>query len=93
MSGCNEENNNATNDESKFIGTWVGAGNKLVFYENGNGSLNQYPTTWEIMGGKLIVYFTHIAFNLSSEYIFSNNDNTLTLYDTRTGEPILYTKQ
>jgi hypothetical protein len=71
----------------------VGAGNQLVFNENGNGSLNQYLITWKIKEGILIVYFTHIAFNLTSEYIFSNNDTTLTLFDTRTGEPIIYTKQ
>jgi hypothetical protein len=93
LSGCNEENDNATDDEGKFIGTWLGAGNQLVFFENGNGSLNQYLTTWEIKDGKLIVYFTHIAFNLTSEYIFSNNDTTLTLFDTVTGDPIIYTKQ
>ena len=79
-------------EESKFVGTWRwGEYNQLIFYANGTGNFNNFLNTWEIENNTLTLYFTDIAGNLSSEYIFSNNDRTLTLFDAY-GEAAHYTK-
>ena len=93
LSGCNENSNQLTEEESRFLGTWMlGDYNQLIFYSNKTGSFNTFTTTWEIKDGRLTIYFTDIGGNLSSDYIFSNNYRTLTLYGPD-GEPAHYTKQ
>ena len=78
LSGCNEKNNHLTDDESRFVGTWrEGDYNQLIFFSNGTGSFNDFLTTWEIKDGKLVVYLPDLGGNLTSEYIFSNNDKTI----------------
>jgi len=94
LSGCNEENNHLAGDESKFVGTWRESDyNQLIFYSNGTGLFNNFLTTWEIKDGRIILYLSDVQGNLTSNYAFSNNDNTLTLFDTGSGDPVIYTKQ
>ena len=79
-------------EESKFVGTWRwGDYNQLIFFSNRTGSFNDFLMTWEIKDKRLTLYFTYLGGNLSSEYIFSNNDRTLTLFAS--GEAVHYTKQ
>jgi hypothetical protein len=97
LSGCDENNNNNNNqlteEERKFVGTWRwGDYNQLIFYSNKTGDYNNFLMTWEIEDGILTLNFITIVGNLSSDYYFSNNDRTLTLYSPD-GEPVDYIKQ
>lgn len=96
LSGCDENNNNNNNIaflESKFVGIWRwGDYNQLTFHANKTGVYNNYLMTWEIDGNVLTLEFITIVGNLSSEFLFSNNYNTLTLYDPD-GEAVHYKRQ
>ena len=101
LSGCDENNNNNNNNninhstevESKFVGTWMKDNySQLIFHENKTGSYSKFLMTWVIEGNVLTLNFITIVGNLSSEFFFSDNWNTLTLYDSE-GEAVKYKRQ
>lgn len=95
LSGCDDDNKNnqLTEEESKFVGTWrYGDYNQIIFEANKTGNFNNFLMTWEINDNILTLNFITIVGNLSSEYYFSNNDRTLILYGPE-GEPVDYIKQ
>jgi hypothetical protein len=97
LSGCT--NNSFDTERNKFVGTWKstpGSGfgyGTLTFFSNGTFTIGASTTssgqTWEIKDGKLV--FSGPGGTTSSNFMFSNNDNTLTLTQTTISE--VFTKQ
>ena len=99
LSGCNEISNTLDTERNKFVGTWKstpGSGfgyGTLTFFSNGTFTVGASTTssgqTWEIKDGQLV--FSGPGGTTSSNFMFSNNDNTLTLTQTTISE--VFTKQ
>jgi hypothetical protein len=101
LSGCNENNNNNSNNnnnkaelESKFVGTWMWTNySQLIFHANKTGTYSEFLMTWDIEGNVLTLeFYGNLHGNLSSEFFFADNWNTLTLYDGD-GEAVKYKRQ
>jgi|GEM_PF-1439410 len=81
-------------DFDKFIGTWEGFWTTITFSVDGRISYEMYSGTWELKNGKLITYMSGEYApeeKITYDYIFSNNNQTLTLTDDE-GAVNIYTK-
>ena len=85
LNGCT---NSSLNDKKKFIGTWMRTTDEdwklknYTFLENGTFFLSNVSDvigTWDAKDGIFTTVF--LGVNSSSYYVFSNNDQTLTLTD------------
>ena len=100
LSGCNEIINNNP-DRVKFIGSWQGTGmsylNLYTFEEDGTLIWQSIVAgTWSVKdGGRLELYASGSGGSgtLVYNYIFSDNDNTLTLTPPGSTISEIYNKQ
>jgi len=97
LSGCNTSTPNP--DKPKFLGgTWYGPGHSLTFQEDGSYLTAGIETgTWELKQvGRLELHYTgisdHVIETFVYDYVFSNDNNTLTLTDVDTGGSSVHTK-
>jgi hypothetical protein len=93
LSGCNQDSNTINSEKNKFVGTWKG--NETFIYEFfSDGTLNVTNNNgyYEIKGGRLVLTFSD-GFVETFNYIFSNNDKTLTLTPTDIGQQLVLYKQ
>jgi len=92
LSGCEQ-----LSRDNRFVGTWKGNLDYsiITFFSDGTftsgAGLFAGSGTWEIKDGKLVLNAPNGA--VSFNFVFSNNDNTLTL--TLTGSTVseVFTKQ
>jgi hypothetical protein len=77
-------------EKSSFVGTWettyiegdnrfVGFNGVYKFYASGAGLIGGLDSTWDIVDNKLVIHYYGGAANLTYDYSFSNEDNTLTI--------------
>ena len=86
LSGCNTNSNSPSVDiKNKFIGTWQKQDTlqNLTFFSNGTVP-NYIPSVtgnWEVNDKNLVIIISinQIAFNIVYDFVFSDNDKTLTL--------------
>jgi hypothetical protein len=99
LSGCDQVNNTLYPEKSKFVGTWINATSPFTtikLLSDGTCSYSSYSGTWDLKNGKLVIDLTSATapFTLTYNYIFSNNDRTLSLISASTGSStIVFTKQ
>jgi hypothetical protein len=99
LSGCNKVSNTLNPEKSKFVGTWINATSPyttIKLLSDGTCSYSSYTGTWDLKNGKLVIELQSVTapFTLTYNYIFSNNDRTLSLISASTGGLILvFTKQ
>lgn len=103
LSGCNEINNTVDPDKNNFIGTWQNTtrnitsvhNNTLILFSNGSLSFKNFSGTWDIKDGKLLIEITTgKGFgNFIYNYMFSNDDRTLTLTNSLDSSTVVWTKQ
>ena len=95
LSGCTDTVTNIGLD-SRFTGTWqeqqfhIGY---FTFFSDGTGSMSGLSSIWDLKSGKLVITTVEGEYTLTYDYVFSNNDNTLTLTDVGLGTSMIYTKQ
>ena len=98
LCGCNEISNTLNPVKNKFVGDWDGGAIKISMFSDGtvkykDGKKKISTTgTWELKDDILYFDFKYMS-SISWKYIFSNNDRTLTLTVTATGQRIEFTKQ
>ncbi|PNX48335.1 MAG: hypothetical protein BV456_09885, partial [Thermoplasmata archaeon M8B2D] len=85
-------------DEEKFIGTWKNTEpsyNTITFLSDGSGSSSGLLMLWEIKDGKLVitVSIAGTPHETIYDYVFSDDNQTLTLIDTYSELSYIYTKQ
>jgi len=83
-----------TEDFDKFIGNWEGFWTNITFSSDGSCSYELYSGTWELKNGKLVTYISGEYFpeeKITYDYLFSNDNRTLTLTD-EDGAVNVYTK-
>jgi len=93
LSGCNEVSKTTNTEKNKFIGRWEG--NETFTYDFfSDGSLNVTNNNgyYEIKDGRLVLTYSD-GFIETYNYIFSNDDKTLTLTPTDTGQQLVLYKQ
>jgi hypothetical protein len=93
LSGCSEKS-----DDEKFIGTWKNTEpsyNIIIFRSDGSGSSSGLSMSWEIKDGKLVVtiLISGLPHETIYDYVFSDDDQTLTLTDTYSDISYTYSKQ
>ena len=98
LSGCNQVSNTLTPEKSKFVGTWVNATSPyttIKLLSDGTCSYSSNSGAWDLKGGKLVMDLLNddVPFTLTYNYIFSDNDKTLSLTSMSGVEPRVYTKQ
>ncbi len=90
---------NPLNDErSKFVGTWINATSPyttIKLLSDGTCSYSSSSGQWDLNGGKLVMDLLNddVPFTLTYNYIFSDNDKTLSLISMSGVESRVYTKQ
>jgi len=101
LSGCTDTNNSVDNNEYSFVGTWLGEtikSEKLVeqtitYFSNGTFSNDIFGNgTYEINNSKLVMAYYGTG-NITYDYSFSDDGNTLTLTKTGTINSEVLTKQ
>ena len=92
----------ANTEKSKFVGTWesqdettlILLGNTVTFFSDGRvglqGSMPNYET-FQIENEKLIISLSGIQYTF--DYLFSNDDNTLSLRNIKDGTTGIYIRQ
>jgi hypothetical protein len=88
-------------ETEKFVGTWIGQNNKLIFSEKGIVSIEYWTGTYEIQNGtnqslnSLYITYNTDDGNVEEIYFyeFSEDNTKLTLTDHRTSTIIEYVKQ
>jgi len=83
-----------TEDFDKFIGSWEGFWTTITFSADSRISYEMYNGTWELKNGKLVTYISGEYFpeeKITYDYLFSNDNRTLTLTDEEGGVNV-YTK-
>jgi len=97
LSGCNQVTNTVNPEKSKFVGTWQNTTLDLTttinLFSDGTCSYIGLPGTWDVKDGKLVMDFTDSGVDWTYNYVFSNNDRTLSLTSTAGGLTQVYTKQ
>jgi hypothetical protein len=84
--------------KNKFVGDWEGGAIKINIFSDGtvkylNAKDNKSASgTWDVKNDILTFYFSQ-SNSTNWRYEFSNNDRTLTLSPTTTGQRIEFTKQ
>jgi len=93
LSGCNEDSNTLNSEKNKFVGTWKG--NETFTYEffsDGTVNVTNNNGYFEIKDETLVLTFSD-GFVETFNYIFSNDDKTLTLTPTGIGQQLVLYKQ
>jgi hypothetical protein len=108
LSGCNQVNNSSNsqgtnslnNEEMKFVGSWVnistsGMVTAINLFSDNTSVFNTMSGTWELKDGKLFITFNsaYPISNLTYNYVFSNNNSTLSLTLTEGGVAQIFTKR
>ena len=93
LSGCSKKS-----DEENFIGTWKNTEpsyNTITFLSNGSGSSSGLSMLWEIKDGKLVTTLSIAGTPHETiyDYVFSDDNQTLTLTDTYSELAYTYKKQ
>jgi len=91
LSGCTS--NPLNTEKNKFVGTWNTIYETYTFFSDGTCSISGLSGTYDIKDGKLVINAMELMLTFS--YLFSNNDNTLTLTMTNSGltNSYVFTKQ
>jgi hypothetical protein len=84
-------------EKNTFVGTWVnistiGTVTTMNLFSNGTSVLNKMPGTWDVKDGKLVIRFDAFSASWVYNFIFSDNDNTLSLTSTMGGITQVFTK-
>lgn len=85
FSGCNQISNTLNPEKSRFVGTWVSSDNvSLDLFSDGTCAFAIMSGTWDLKDGKFVIDLPSSTVPLTStwNYVFSNNDRTLTLIPT-----------
>jgi hypothetical protein len=98
LSGCEDINKNINPEKSKLVGTWINATSPyttIKLLSDGTCSYSSNSGAWDLKGGKLVMDLRSgdVPFTLTYNYIFSNNNETLTLTSESGGLSRVYTKQ
>ncbi|VVB61215.1 Uncharacterised protein [uncultured archaeon] len=97
LCGCNQVNNTINPEKNKFVGTWQNTTLDLTttinLFSDGTCLYLDLPGTWDVKDGKLIMDFTDSGFTWTYNYVFSNNDRTLSLTFTAGGLSQVFIKQ
>jgi hypothetical protein len=108
LSGCNQVNNSShsqgtnslNSEEIKFVGSWVnistsGFVTAINLFSDSTSVLNTLSGTWGLKDTKLMITFNgaYPASNLTYNYVFSNNNSTLSLTLTEGGVAQIFTKR
>ena len=97
LTGCNEVNDNLPPEKSKFVGKWVNTTLNfttiLNFFSDGTFSYIEYSGTWDLKDGQLVMEFRELGLNWTKNFVFSNNDRTLSLTFPTGGKTQVFTKQ
>jgi hypothetical protein len=97
FSGCNQVSNTINPEKNKFVGIWQNTTLDLTttinLFSDGTCSYMGLLGTWDVKDGKLVMDFTDSGFTWTYNYVFSNNDRTLSLTFTAGGLTQVYTKQ
>ena len=94
LSGCVQEGIEVDTDEMlRFVGIWEASEND-VFIFAANGACRYITTkgSYRIEDGQLVVFLEN-GIDRTYDYIFSNDDATLTLTNIDIGDTTVYTKQ
>jgi hypothetical protein len=84
----------ATDEKSKFIGTWettyiegddrfVGYNGVYKFSSDGTGTIGGLICSWDIKNNKLVIDYFEESMNLIYDYFFSENYELLTLINSK----------
>jgi hypothetical protein len=95
FSGCT--NNPLDIERNKFIGTWTcikGAskGTSITCFSDGTGSLVFMSMIWSLKDGKFVISYDS-AVSIAYNYLFSNDDNQLTLTAVGSSTSEVFVKQ
>ena len=98
LSGCNQVSNTLNPEKSKFVGNWINATSPyttIKLLSDGTCSYSSNSGAWDLKGGKLVMDLLSgdVPFTLTYNYIFSDNNETLTLTSMSGGLSRVYTKQ
>lgn len=99
LSGCNQVNNALNPEKNKFVGTWINNAGymniTISLFSDGTCAYMGISGIWDLKDGKLVIDMpnTNPPLTATYNYIFSNNDRTLTLTDINAGSNTVYTKQ
>jgi len=80
----------AMQERSRFIGTWetelieddswfIGYNGILIFHGDKTGSIGGLSSTWDLIGGQLIIYYNEGISSVKYDYSFSEDETRLTL--------------
>ena len=90
---------NPVNDYNRFVGTWKTpeplTSDTMIFFSDGSYSWSYLSGNYEIKDGNLVInlYGSGGSGTFIYSYVFSNDDNILTLMDINTDKEIEYVKQ
>ena len=92
LSGCTQINNSS--EKEKFIGNWkeVEYSRTFIFLSNGTGTYNNFPIEWDLKDGNLVINFGDNTSSLINHYVFSDNDNTLSLTEINSSTTLVFKK-
>lgn len=98
LSGCiisDDISNPLHGRDNRFEGTWKledQSSGTITFFSDGTGTMGGFLITWDIKDDLLVMnYFEGMT--ATSDYSFSNNDNTLTLIDVGNGNTQIFIRQ
>jgi uncharacterized protein YceK len=97
LSGCEDINKNINPEKNKFVGTWQNTTldftTTINLFSDGTCSYMGLAGTWDVKDSKFVMDFTDTGVAWTYNYVFSNNDSTLSLTTTAGGLTQVYTKQ
>ncbi|VVB62289.1 Uncharacterised protein [uncultured archaeon] len=98
LSGCEQNSNTSNPDENKFVGTWQNTTRNITrtisLSSDGSCSFSNFTGTWYLQNGIFIMNFPDSYLTYRFNYLFSNNNRTLSL-SSAVGSSItqVFTKQ
>ena len=95
LSGC-EEADQTSQEKDRFLGTWTDTVEDTIIvlevYSDGSCTYVDDPGTWDVQDGLFVIILTN-GLTFRFQYVFANNDTTLSLTSTAGGGPLVFTKQ
>jgi len=84
-------------EKNKLVGTWVNISTKGIvttmnLFSNGTSAINTMSSTWDLKDGKLVIRLDATS-SLVYNYVFSDNNSTLSLTSTMGGVTQVFTKK
>ena len=93
LSGCTEEDNTLTSEETKFVGTWQNNTSMVIdLFSDSTCTYLSINGTWDLKDGILGLELSTGSI-IHYRYKFSNNNRTLTLTNVIHGTTFNVTKQ